>query len=350
MYLNFSSYSLPLSFPQRDGATYVWKGTPKEPLIQTIRVPFTETIPVDIYIGKPIKVPWRRVHFDCSEIVLDHCLHDYSIDEVEFMMQIVYTARCAYDAKYEGLVQHLSIESISLQLKSVDFPSLFVAGEKHRMVATIKRDRRLERLLLGRAQVIETNANHSRLYTWKNKGSNNNYGDSSSSDSIVTPRGLSPRLEDTHSAQVDHDGFSNPFSAFPITIVEDSVVTIQFFNMKDTPPRFIEWSIRWASLVEQMTPPPSPLMKKLIALKPKRKSQNPTSPRSSSSSSSPSPIASPRVHTFKEILNDNVEAEVSFRLEFIHGDSIVLEEIRLKANNYRDSLEAMNDAVTPKTI
>ena len=343
MYLHFSSYSLPLSFPQRDGATYVWKGTPKEPLIQTVRVPFTEAIPVDIYIGKPIKVPWRRVHFDCSEIVLDHCLHDYSIDEVEFMMQIVYTARCAYDAKYEGLVQHLSIESISLQLKSVDFPSLFVAGEKHRMVATIKRDRRLERLLLGRAQVIETSATKTRLYTWKNKG-----GESSSGGG-ETPRSLSPRLEDTHSAQVDHDGFSSPFSAFPITIVEDSVVTIQFFNMKDNPPRFIEWSIRWASLVEQMTPPPSPLMKKLIALKPKRKSQNPTSPRSSFSSSS-SPLSSPRVHIFREILNDNMEAEVSFRLEFIHGDSIVLEEIRLKVNNYRDALEAMNDAVTPKTI
>ena len=326
MFLKISSYSLPISFPEKDGLTYLWKGSTKDPLVPKIKVPFSEPILLDVYIARPITVPWKRISID--EIVMDHCPHDYYVDDMDFSMQIVYTTRCAYDAEYEGLMLFVCVESVSLQLKSkAGGPLAWVAAEQHRMVATLKKETRADRLLLRRAQSIQSVGNATRLYIWKTLVEKKR----GLIEAPLPPFGLSPRVEDDRSSEVDHNGFSNPVSAFPIIIVENAIVTIQFFNLKDRPPRFVEWSIRWATLINGATPPPSPFMRKLATLKLKRNSETHT----------------PKLYQFEESLNKHMEAKMVYRL--VEKD-ISIEEIHLCVSNYREALESMHDAVGPKSI
>lgn len=301
----------------RDEKTYVWRGSTKEPLLYSVKTPFF----VDVHIARPISVPWRRVQFDCSEIIVDRKVRTYSVDAMEFVMQISYIAHYSKDT------EHMSIECITLQLRSVAFLSQWIAEEKHRLVATIKRDRRTDRLLLGRAQSIQTVREiDTRRYTWKS------FLDAESTsiglNESLPPFGISPRLEDNRSSEVDHDGFSSPFSAFPIRIEENSIVTIHFFNLKDRPPRFVEWSIRWGSLVEQMTPPPSPILRRLSARKSKKD----------------------KPYTFREQITQQMEAEVTFKQNKDDSETILIESIQLIVSNYRDALELMNSGIIPKTL
>jgi hypothetical protein len=317
MFLVLSSkHFLPTVFPEGvDDKTYVWSGNTKEPLLYSVKTPFF----VDVHIARPISIPWRRVPFDCSEIIVDRKIRTYSVDAMEFVMQI------SYIAHYSKNTEHMSIESITLQLRSVAFLSQWIAEEKHRIVATIKRDRRTDRLLLGRAQSIQTVGEmDTRQYVWKSILDAEST--SLSLNESPPPFGISPRLEDNRSSEVDHDGFSNPFSAFPIQIEENSIVTIHFFNLKDRPPRFVEWSIRWGSLVEQMTPPPSPLMRRLSTLKPKNNT----------------------TYVFREQITQQMEAKVTFKQN--KDGTILLENIQLIVSNYRDALELMNSGIVPKTL
>jgi hypothetical protein len=326
MFLKISSYSLPISFPEKDGLTYCWKGSTKDPLVPKLKVPFSEAIVFDVYIARPITVPWKRASM--NEIVMDHCPHDYYVDDMDFSMQIVYTTRCAYDAEYEGLVLFVCVESVSLQLKIKAGGALaWVAAEQHRMVATVKKDLRSDRLLLGRAQSISTPVLHNRLYIWKSVVEKKR----GPIEAPLPPFGLSPRVEDDRSAEVDHDRFSNPVSAFPIIIMEDTIV-IQFFNLKDRPPRFVEWSIRRSALLGFH---PSPFIRKLVALKPKRKSQ-----------AAPAE-ATFKLYHFEEKITSHMEAKMVYRL--VEKD-ILIEEIHLSVSNYREALESMNDAGGPKSI
>lgn len=339
MFLTILSHTLPIAFPEKDGLTHLWKGSIKDPLLPNIRLPFSDSVSIDVYIARPFTVPWQRIVID--EIMLDRQRHDYSVDNIDFSMQIIYEARCSYDVEYQGLVQHMTIESISLQLKNkAGGPSAWIAEEKHRIVATLKKDLRLDRVLLGRAQIIgnaDTKAlvfPPPRLYVWKSFLSSPRRGEERNRiEAPLPPFGLSPRVEDDRSAEVDHNGFLNPMSAFPLTIGENAVVTIQFFNLKDTPPRFVEWSIRWGTLMEGATPPPSPFVRKLNALKPKRKS-----------GVAPS---SPRLHTYKESLTKHMEASLLYR---VLDESILIEEIHFCVSNYREALQMMNSEVVPRTL
>lgn len=321
MFLIISAkHFLPTVFPEgRDEKIYVWSGSTKEPLLYSVKTPFF----VDVHIARPISVPWRRVPFDCSEIIVDRKVRTYSVDAMEFVMQISYIAHYSKDT------EHMSIESITLQLRSVAFLSQWIAEEKHRLVATIKRDRRTDRILLGRAQSIQTDSLDvfpTRRYIWKSILDVEST--SLSLNESPPPFGISPRLEDNRSSEVDHDRFSNPFSAFPIRIEENSIVTIHFFNLKDRPPRFVEWSIRWGSLVEQMTPPPSPLMRRLSTLKSKNN----------------------KTYVFREQITQQMEAEVTFKQNKDGSGTILLENIQLVVSNYRDALELMNSGIVPKTL
>lgn len=337
MFLTILCHTLPIAFPEKDGLTHLWKGNIKDPLLPNIRLPFSDSVSIDIYIARPITVPWQRIVVD--EIVLNRQRHDYSIDNMDFSMQIIYEARCSYDTKYQGLVQHMTIESISLQLKNkAGGPSAWIAEEKHRIVATLKKDLRLDRVLLGRAQIIgnaDTKAlvfPPPRLYVWKSFLPPPEGGGRKRIEAPLPPFGLSPRVEDDRSAEVDHNGFSNPVSAFPLTIGENAIVTVQFFNLKDSPPRFVEWSIRWETLIDGTTPP-SLFVRKLNALKPKRKS-----------GVAPS---SPRLHTYKESLTKHMEASLLYR---VVDESILIEEIHLCVSNYREALQMMNNEVVPRTF
>lgn len=317
MFLSIQKHTLPVIYAEKDGVTFNWP-TIGEPLISNIKTLITETIQIHVHIFNPISIPFGTVSLEC---LVDDCPHSYQFDAVYFFARVV----CS--AKYGGLQQNVTIESISIRLKSKDVIPLWVEQEKHRIVATLKRDQRLERITLGRAQRIITRG--VRTYTWL---SFKDIDPDAKINEDPPPFNISPRLEAGVSTEVDHDNFSNMNAVLPITLLPECIATIQFFNLKDKPPRFLEWSIRWATLVEQATPPPSPFMRRLSLLKPK---------------SSPRDYISSKIYIFKEELTKHVEAHIIYRFT---DPNIVVEEIKLVVSRYREALDAMNDAVGPKTI
>lgn len=340
MFLSIQKHTLPVVSPKSDGVTFLWpfpsqgRERGKKPLLSNIKIPMTETLPIYIFISYPIAVPLRAIAFEC---ILDGCAHDYYCEAVEFYLQIIYSACRSYSPEYEGLVQNITIESVLVRLKSKDVIPIWSGREKHRMVATLKKEARAERISLGRAQMIRTEGtpqlHFTRTYTWMAFP----HKDTTPMDHILDappPFNISPRLEAGVSAEVDHDGFSNLNSVLPITLLPESVVTLQFFNLKDKPPRFLEWPIRWSALMNHLViTSPSAIVRKITGLKLTRKSGTPTSPREM---------------VFKESLTNYVEASLSYKI--LDMDSIVVYEVRLNVSHYLEALEAMNDAIMPKTI
>lgn len=318
MFLVIHKNALPTAKPEKDGVTFHWS------LSETnFKIPMTEILPIHIYLSHPIVTPVRSLHLDY--LFLDGCIHDYYFDEAEFSLQLICSACRSYDPEYEGIVQNVTIQTVSLQLKSKDFIHIWSNREQHRIVATLKKDVRSERMTLGRAQMIQTSPTLTRTYKWQSTLKNS--PDGMRPNEGPTPSYISPRLDFNTVKEVDHDGFSNPNSVLPMTIPSEGIVTLQFFNLKDQPPRFLEWSIRWASLLPQT----SPLMKRFMKLK--RKSESATSPREC---------------VFKEKITDEIEACILYR--FNDESEIVVHEIHLIVSRYREALEAMNDNIIPKTI
>lgn len=321
MFLVIHKRALPTANPEKDGVTFHWS------LSETnIKIPMTEILPIHIYLSHPIITPVRSLHLDY--LLLDGCIHDYYFDEAEFSLQLICSACRSYDPEYEGIVQNVTIQIISIQLKSKDFIRIWSNREQHRMVVTLKKDVRSERMTLGRAQMIQTSPTLTRTYKWQSTLKNS--PDGMRPNEGPTPSYISPRPDFNTVKEVDHDGFSNPNSVLPMTIPSEGIVTLQFFNLKDQPPRFLEWSIRWASLLPQT----SPLMKRFMKLK--RKSESTTSPRGS------------ELSVFKEKITDEIEACILYR--FNDESEIVVHEIHLIVSRYREALEAMNDHIIPKTI
>lgn len=317
---------------------YHWMSSCKEPLVLGIRTPVSALVSVLLWIQEPLMIPWLQLYMDPEMIEHDGHIHDYFIANENILLHIAYTAKLE-SKNVPELTQVLNIENVSLSVKNRPSKKVALEQEVHQICATIKKNNRTEPISLGRAQAIQTTLlknQNTRTYGWlakqqeKEKSSPREQKEKTAATTVLPLSFISPRVV---ISEVDHDGFSNSERILPIALREEEspVISLQFFNMKDKPPRFFEWSIRWGALVDNTTPPPSPFMQKLHALKPKRKS-----------------VANRKRYAYKEEITNLVHATIIYY--FDSDRRICLEEIYLEAKEYKKSLQAMNDCIIPKTI
>lgn len=321
-------HTLPIIHADRDGVTFQWypsTSDKREAMISNMKP--QDFVRVDICLAIPYTVPWKRVNFLVSEMIPDGKQHDYYLDQGDFVVQLVYT-----------LLETLSIENIAVQLKNKRVTEIFTKQQEiHKMAVVLKRDVRIEGIVIGRAQSIRTTflgdtSIPQRTYVWNR--SNQTPDDTHPSVNEGPYFNLSPRGDVVLLSQMDHDGFSNTNCILPIIVSENCIVTIQFFNLKDKVPRFLEWSIRWATLIEKTTPPPSPMMKRLSSLKLKRTS-----------------TIEQKSYTYKEDVTNSISAQVVYQFTNPQEkNKIQIDEIHLVALMFHQTLEAMNDAMVAKTI
>lgn len=314
---------------------YHWLSSSKEPLVSGIKTPISSLLALSLYIQEPLVVPWLQLYIDPEIVEHDGRIHDYFITNENVFLHISYTAKIE-SKNVPELLQVLNIENISLSVKNKTAKKAVLEQEVHQICVTVKKNNRAEPISLGRAQVIQTvlQNQNTRTYGWLSK-----HQQVSPRQDVLTAKNtalplsfMSPRAVTFN--QVDHDGFSNLERILPIVLREEEspVISLQFFNMKDKPPRFLEWSIRWSTLMDNKTPPPSPFVQRLHALKPRRKSSTDR-----------------KRYAHKEDITDCVNAIVIYYFEY-DEKSICVEEIYLEAKEYKKSLEAMNDYIIPRTI
>ena len=323
-------HTLPIIHADRDGVTFQWfqnTSNQREAMISNIQP--QEFLKVDICLAIPYTVPWKRVNFLVSEMIPDGKQHDYYLDQGDYVVQLVYS-----------LMETLSIENIAVQLKNKRVTEIYTKQQEiHKMAVVLKRDVRIEGIVVGRAQSIRTTfmgdtSIPQRTYIWNGLGQKQNEPGINEGPYF----NLSPRGDVVLLSQMDHDGFSNTNSMLPIIVSENCIVTIQFFNLKDKIPRFLEWSIRWGTLIEKTTPPPSPLVKRLSSLKLKR-------------TSSSIPDVEHKAYTYKEDVTNSISAQVVYKfVDTQLKNKIQIDEIHLIALMFHQTLEAMNDAMIAKTI
>lgn len=112
---------------------------------------------------------------------------------------------------------------------------------------------------LGRPQIITTDPERKvRIYTWISgkeqtfEGiSNPSLEDLNDADHIGKFPSISPRQKDSYIP--DNDGFRNLNKILPVDISEADSVSIQFHNMKFSPPTFIEFMVKSSEFIPIVT-------------------------------------------------------------------------------------------------
>jgi hypothetical protein len=271
------------------------------------------------------------LYMDPELMVHDGHVHDYFVDNKTLFLHVTYTAQITSKNTLE-LTQVLNIETVLLRIKNKEAKQNMIQEEVHQICAVLKKNARTEPISLGRAQMIHTSLEKNRrTYGWLPKVIISPR--EKSKESVLPLSFISPRVR--FSEDVDHDGFTNQDRILPVLINEADcpVLTLQFFNMKDKPPRFLEWSMRWGTFLDRTTPPPSPFVRRLSNLKTRRKS-----------------ATNRKRYNHTENITEHVSVTVVYCFENINKESILIEEIYLVAKDYKKSLESMNDYVIPRTI
>lgn len=161
----------------------------------------------------------------------------------------------------EGTHNMIALTLIEIRIHAQDdFIRNFYMTENHKIVSQIKVKRRTDMMnvrtmYLGRAQEIFTSRYGSyRRYVWTAGHEENTFkGIAYKSEEdlhdivriqkfhMVSPRGKKP-ITYIH----DNDQFSNTNHALPIEFNIGEAITIQVFNLKFDPPKFVEMQIRYA--------------------------------------------------------------------------------------------------------
>jgi hypothetical protein len=207
-----------------------------------------------------------KAHCKCIMVTLVKAMYGQSIkDETgHFRVKLDFTTREHFSFQ-EGKRTLLSMTLIELEIYNQDdFVKTFLETEGHKMVGQLKVKRRSDMMnvrtvYIGRPQEILTSAYAKyRRYVWTS-GPENSVGFSgiglrSKEDlrdiqriqkfHIASPRGDANGDDDAYVH--DNDGFSNANQVLPIEFGEGEALSVQMFNLKFDPPKFIELQLRSA--------------------------------------------------------------------------------------------------------
>jgi hypothetical protein len=185
---------------------------------------------------------------------------EYRDEDGHFKVQMDFTMEERFSFK-EGKHTCMCVTLLELQVfKQREFLEQFYQHENHKLVAQVKVKRRTDMMnvrtvYIGRAQVIETSRyGKCRKYVWKSadKEAPGFTGISFKTEEdlhdieriqkhhMTSPR--KPNLVYIH----DCDGFSNPNLVLPVQFEVGEGVTVQVFNLKFDPPKFVEVHLRSA--------------------------------------------------------------------------------------------------------
>jgi len=203
-----------------------------------------------------------KAHCKCIMVTLMKTMHGQDIrdESGHFRVKLDFTTKEHFSIQ-EGRHVFLSVTLIELEIyKQDEFVRNFLESEGHKIVSQIKIKRRLDMMnirtiYIGRPQEITTTCYaKSRRYIWKSNDTETSgflgVGLRSQEDlkdiqRIQKFQVVSPRAEKGEYMH-DNDGFSNPNRALPIEFEAGEAITIQMFNLKFDPPKFVEVQVRSA--------------------------------------------------------------------------------------------------------
>ena len=210
-----------------------------------------------------------KSHWDVFTISVDAARKgvEHRSEHGHFKVQMDFTVREHFSLR-EGKQNNISVTILELQVfKQDDFIRQFYEHENHKLVAQIKVRRRTDMMnvrtvYLGRAQEIQTSRyGKYRKYIWRSAdGKESGFTGISfkteedlhdieriQKHQLTSPR--SKKFEYVH----DNDGYSNPNLVLPVQFEVGEAITVQVFNLKFDPPKFVEILLRSAEFNVQET-------------------------------------------------------------------------------------------------
>lgn len=212
---------------------------------------------IEINIFYEPKLHWKRftipIHGTKRDVAIFDETHMFKVS-LEFSLDRRFSTK-------EGFHVVIILSLIELEIIKQDrMLGIFLESEKHKIVLQSKiKSRRdmmsIRSLYFGRAQEISTTKyGGRRTYAWTSTSEQTfkGIGIRSAEDlddirDIQTYPLLSPREKDggQKSYEPDNDAFSNKNMSLPIDFNDGEAISLQVFNLKFNPPKFIELQLRW---------------------------------------------------------------------------------------------------------
>lgn len=258
----------------------------------------------------------------------------------------------------QQLGSHIEVQlsHLKLQLLHPDVTLYaFHHCEDHKLTLLLRVFRRdktmtIRSVYVGRAQEIQTTEHAgTRIYTWSSNHEPVSFdgigfrrisdlGDIDAIGSLRKSSLTSPRAKSAY--VMDNDQFHNESKVLPIGIQTDEILSLEFFNLKFTPPRFIEIQVPWKEIIDipslfTMRDPMRKVVKRRFSLGPK-------------------PAPEIEVSRFEKQINVSalniplITLRVTY--ERIDANKISIREIKLIMRKYLLTLHYMGEGIALNTV